>query len=150
MKRMISICERFGIALCYLFGSQQQQGLACLQGAEIEAQDPESDIDVAVVFIAKPHNAVDTYAKLSLEFGELFLPFHLDLVFLDEVDHLIQFEAIQGINIYSKDDSTRDTYESKVMAFAGDESFIFKQNERDFLEALRDGYFEFEYQAHSG
>lgn len=150
MKSIINICERYGIALCYLFGSQKKQGLACLEGAKIEVEDPESDIDFAVSFIAEPENAVDTYAKLSMDLGEIVFPFQADLVFLHEVDHLIQLEAIQGISVYAVDGTVRDSYELKVMAFAGDETVIFKKNEKDFLEAVRDGYFQFEYQAHPG
>jgi uncharacterized protein len=150
MKSIINICERYGIALCYLFGSQKKQGLACLKGAKIEMEDPESDIDFAVSFISEPENAVDTYAKLSMDLGEIVFPFQADLVFLHEVDHLIQLEAIQGINVYAVDGTFRDSYELKVMAFAGDETVIFKKNQKDFLEAVRDGYFQFEYQAHPG
>ena len=131
MKSINHICEQYGIALCYLFGSQKKQGLACLKGAKIEVEDAESDIDFAVSFISTPENAVDTYAKLSLELGEIALPFQADLVFLHEVDHLIQLEAIQGINIYAVDGTVRDSYELKVMAFAGDETVIFKKNEKD-------------------
>jgi predicted nucleotidyltransferase len=147
MDRIINICNKYHIALCYLFGSQKEQGLARLHGADIEVEDQESDIDFGVWFISPPKNTVDTYAKLSLELGELLFPFRIDLVFLHEVDHLLQFEAIQGLNIFAINDMTKDAYESNVMAFAGDETVIFKKNEKDFLEAVRDGYFEFKYQA---
>lgn len=150
MKKIIEICTRYDVALCYLFGSQKEQGLALLHGDEIEVEDPESDIDFAVSFISPLEDAVDTYAKLSLELGELVFPFQVDLVFLHEVDHLIQFEAMKGINIFAVGELVKDTYESTVMAFAADETEIFKQNEKDFLEAVRDGYFKFEYQAHPG
>lgn len=150
MKSIIDICERYDIALCYLFGSQKKQGFACLEGAKIVVEDPESDIDFAVSFISEPENAVNTYAKLSMDLGEIVFPFQADLLFLHEVDHLIQLEAIQGINVYAVDGTVRDSYELKVMAFAGDETVIFKKNEKDFIEAVRNGYFQFEYQAHPG
>ena len=102
------------IALCYLLGSQKEQGIACLQGVEIEVQDPESDIDFAVLFISVPKNSLETYAKLSVELSELLSPFRADLVFLHEVDHLIQLEAIRGINIFAIDDGIKETYELKV------------------------------------
>jgi len=69
---------------------------------------------------------------------------------LHEVDHLIKLEAIKGINVYSLDQGYRETYEEKVMMFASDEIEIFKLNERDFLEAIDNGYFEFEYKADRG
>jgi len=73
--------------------------------------------------------------------------FKTNLLFLHEVDHLIQLEALKGINIYSKDQENKEAYEEKVMMFAADELEIFKLNDRDFLEAIDNGYFEFEYQA---
>ena len=150
MKNIDHISEQYGIALCYLFGSQKKQGLACLKGEKIEVEDAESDIDFAVSFISTPENVVETYAKLSVELGALVFPFQADLVFLHEVDHLIQLEAIQGINIFAVDGTVKDNYELQVMAFASDETVIFKNNEKDFLEAVRDGYFKIKYQANPG
>jgi uncharacterized protein len=150
MQKITEICGRYDIALCYLFGSQKEQGIACLHGVEIEVQDPESDIDFAVLFFTPPKNIVETYAELSLELSELVCPFRADLLFLHEVDHLIQLEAIRGINIFAANEDFKENYELTVMSFPADEIEILKRNEKDFLEAIRDGYFEFEYQAHPG
>ncbi|MBM4135724.1 MAG: nucleotidyltransferase domain-containing protein [Nitrospira sp.] len=147
MKQIDKICKRYNVALCYLFGSQQEQGEARLEGKQVEVVDTESDIDFAVLFKTPPVNSLETYALLSLEFQELITPFKADLLFLHEVDHLIQLEAIKGINISSFDDGFRDEYEEKVMMFAADELEIFKMNEKDLLEAIDNGYFEFEYKA---
>ena len=84
---------------------------------------------------------------MILELQSLISPFEADLLFLHEVDHLIQLEAIKGINIYSVDEEYRESYEEKVMMFSSDELEIFKRNEVDFFEAIDNGYFEFEYKA---
>jgi len=147
MKKIEEICIRYNIALCYLFGSQKNVGDAILEGKQIELVDTESDIDFAVLFMIPPENTLETYAYLSLEFQELISPFRADLLFLHEVDHLIQLEVIKGINIYSVAEEFKDAYEEKVMMFASDELEIFKLNERDLFEAIEDGYFEFEYKA---
>jgi len=147
MKRIKKICNKYNIALCYLFGSQQNNGKAILEGKKVEISDPEADIDFAVLFTKPPENTLETYAYLSLELQELVYPFRADLLFLHEVDYLIQHEAIRGINIYSADDELKEAYEEKVGMFASDELEIFKLNERDLFEAIEDGYFEFEYKA---
>jgi len=144
---IVEICKNYNIVLCYLFGSQQEQGLAIFQGKRVALTDSESDIDLAVLFKEVPNNHLDAYARLSLDLQDLISPFKADLLFLHEVDHLIQLEAIRGINVYSFDDTFRETYEEKVMMFASDELEIFKLNERDFFEAIDNGYFEFEYKA---
>lgn len=141
------LCLRFKIALLYVFGSQAQIGLRILQGREPGIADPEADIDFAVLFEKLPEDALKTYALLSVELQELVSPFRADLLFLHEVDHLIQLEAIREILIYAVNDALQDTYEERVRMFAADELQIFRRNEKDMFEAMDDGYFEFEYQA---
>lgn len=147
MNEIQKICKRYNVALCDIFGSQKQQGKALLEGKHLEPTDPESDIDFAVLFTNPPQNTLDVYASLSLDLQDLVSPFKSDLLFLHEVDHLIQLEAIKGINIYAIDERYKDIYEEKVLMFASDELVIFKLNEKDLLEAIENGYFEFEYEA---
>jgi len=147
MKQIEDICKRYNIALCYLFGSQQAEGADILSGKKLNITDSESDIDFAVLFVSPPENALETYASLSLELQDLVAPFRADLLFLHEVDHLIQFEAIKGFNIFSSDDRLREEYEEHVMMFASDELEVFKLNEKDLFEAIDNGYFELEYKA---
>lgn len=148
MKNIEAICKRYGIALCYIFGSQAETGKALIEGKTMESPAPGSDIDFAVLFAKIPHNSSRIYAEVSLEFEEIVRPFRADLLFLHEVDHLIQLEAINGINIYAAHEEIREEYEEKVMMFASDELAVFKLNEKDMLEAIEHGYFEFEYKAH--
>lgn len=119
-----------------------------LLGNPIETVDAESDIDFGVLFVSLPANPLKTYAHLSIELQDIVSPFRVDLLFLHEVDHLIQLEVIQGRCIYSLNDELRESYEERVMMMAGDELEIFKRNEKDLFEAIEDGYFEFEYKAH--
>jgi predicted nucleotidyltransferase len=150
MNKIKEICKKYGIALCYIFGSQKNIGKAILEGRDVEIRDPESDIDFAVLFNVLPQNTIETYAYLSLDLDEIVSPIRTDLLFLHEVDHLIQLEAIKGVNIYSIDEKFREEYEQKVMMFASDELEIFKLNEKDLFEAIEDGYFQFEYKADRG
>lgn len=147
MKQVEEICKRYDLALCYIFGSQKEEGKALLEGRHVELTDSESDIDFAVLFPTPPSNNLEVYASLSLDLQDLVSPFKADLLFLHEVDHLIQLEAIKGINIYSLYKEYREAYEEKVMMFSSDELEIFKRNEADFFEAIDNGYFEFEYKA---
>ncbi len=148
MERVSEICKKYGVVLCYLFGSRKDIGMALLKGERPAVEDPEADIDFAVLFGEPPQNPLQTYALLSLELQDLVTPCRADLLFLHEVDHLIQLEAIKGTCLYCIDEELREEYEEKVMMFASDELEVFKLNEKDFFEALEDGYFEFEYKAH--
>lgn len=150
MKQIEKIFKKYGIALCYLFGSQKEIGRSVLAEDQVKVVDPESDIDFAVLFLNPPDNPLQVYALLSLDLQDIVSPFKADILFLHEVDHLIQLEAIKGVNIYAVDEEVREIYEEKVMMFALDELEIFNLNERDFFEAIEDGYFEFEYKANRG
>lgn len=146
MKPVEKICKKYDIALCYLFGSQKTTGKEIIDGKEVEIFDENSDIDFGVLFRILPDDPIETYARLSIEFMELVSPLKADLLFLHEVDHLIQLEVIKGINIYSINKPFQEEYEEKVMMFASDELEIFKLNEKDLFEAIENGYFEFKYQ----
>lgn len=100
-----------------------------------------------MLFSNPPLDSLETYARLSLDLQDVLTPFKVDLLFLREVDHLIQLEAISGVNVYAIDDDTRELYEERVMALAADELEISKRNERDLLEAVKNGYFQLEYKA---
>lgn len=146
MDKITQICKKYNIALCYLFGSQKELGKELLKGKKPDITDPESDIDLGVLFLSPPSDTLLTYAALYTDLQDIVSPFKADLLFLHEVDHLIQLEAINGINIYSVNDEFMDQYEERVMMYASDELEIFKLNEKDLLEAIDNGYFEFEYQ----
>ncbi len=147
LRKLESICAAGGIALCYLFGSQKDLGLSILRGGETKPGDPESDLDFAVLFREPPRNPLDAYARLSIELGSLVAPLKADLLFLHEVDHLIQLEAIRGICLYAVNEAFREEYEEKVMMLAADELVIFRLNEKDLFEAMDHGYRRFEYKA---
>lgn len=150
MDRIQEICTKYDVALAYLFGSRQEYGISLLQGKRVEVPDAESDIDVGVLFTTLPEDTLTTYVHLSLELQDIFSPSQADLLFLHEVDHLMQLEVIRGVCIYSVNEEVRESYEEKVMMMAADELEIFKRNEKDLFEAIEHGYFEFEYQADRG
>jgi len=122
-------------------------GKQFLDEKNLTPSDPEADIDFAVLFEERPEDALKTYARISLEFQSLVSPFKVDLLFLHEVDHLIQLEAIKGICIYASDENFREEYEERVMMFSADEMEVFRRNEKDLFEAIDHGYFDFEYKA---
>ena len=146
------IMNRYGAALCYLFGSQAAAGVKRLQdlhghGGDATEADPESDVDFAVHFADPPADALNTYAFLSLDLQGLVAPMRADLLFLHEVDPLIRLEAIRGTCVYAMSQEFQLTYEEDVLRCAADALALFRRNEEDFLDALQHGYFNFEYQA---
>lgn len=143
-----NIAEKYGIVLIYLFGSQPENGARYLQGNNINAEDL-SDLDLAVSFKSIPSRPMKIYGALYVELSEIFEPFHIDLVFMHEVDVLFQYEIIKGKRIFEEDESLADELEEMVMKRAEDLAFKKRIMNREILEAIEDGYIEFEYRADS-
>ncbi|MDI6802121.1 MAG: nucleotidyltransferase domain-containing protein [Thermodesulfovibrionales bacterium] len=138
---LTEIFKKYDVRIAYLFGSRKDDGIAFLSGKDVKF-DKEADLDIGVVFEKLPIKAFKIYGELYADLSILFEPFNIDLVFLQETDALFQYEAIKGALIYSYEESFLDDYEEMVMKLASDMAYKKIEFERDFLEAVRDGYFE--------
>ncbi|MBE0461829.1 MAG: nucleotidyltransferase domain-containing protein [Candidatus Aminicenantes bacterium] len=143
-----NIAEKYGIALIYLFGSQAENGARYFKGDNINPEDL-SDLDLAVSFKDVPSHPMKIYGALYKELSEVFEPFYIDLVFMHEVEILFQYEIIKGIRIFEKDESLADEFEEMIMKRAEDLAFKKTMLNREILEAIEDGYIEFEYRPDS-
>lgn len=148
LEKIKNLAEKYALSLIYLFGSQANEGYAYLTDEKIIAGDAP-DLDIGVWLIKIPDEPVFAYGDLFREFSKVFDPFAVDLVFLHEVETLIQYEIICGKRIYEKDESYADEVEEKIMKLAEDLNFKKIVMEKDTMEAIRDGYFEFEYSPNS-
>ncbi len=116
--------------------------------AYLNAEDI-SDLDLAVSFKSIPSDPMKIYGVLYKELSEVFEPFSIDLVFMHEVDTLFQYEIIKGIRIFEKAESLADEVEEMIMKRAEDLAFKKRIMNREILEAIEDGYIEFEYRTDS-
>jgi uncharacterized protein len=139
-----ALAENNNLLLIYLFGSQADRGKKYLQGEDVKP-DAFSDLDIAIVFENPPREAMMTYGILYKDFSKIFEPFTVDLVFMYELDTLFQYEIIQGSRIYEKDELFADEFEEMLMKRSEDLSFKKKFFDSEIMEAMKDGYFEFEY-----
>ena len=135
---------RYGISAIYLFGSQADTGKKYVDSEEV-TPDRFSDLDVAVAFEIPPQEVIKTYGELYKDISILFDPFNIDLVFMHEVNTLFQFEIIKGVRIYEKNTTQADEFEENIMKRAEDLSFKKRVFDKEVMEAIKDGYFEFEY-----
>ena len=139
-----AFAERHHIHLIYLFGSQADNGKRYLQGETVMVDDA-SDLDVAVLVDVSSYKAVEMYGILYRELSMIFDPFAVDLLLMHEVNTLLQYEIIKGERIYERDESYADDYEEHIMKMAGDLSFKKRIFNSEVMEAMENGYFEFEY-----
>jgi len=138
------LLRSYQVKIAYFFGSQKEAGMAFFVGEERKI-GKRSDLDIGVVFEKLPVKPFEVYSELYADLSAIFEPFKIDLVFLQETDVLFQYEAIKGEPFYCEEESFLDDYEEIVMKQAADLSFKKIEFERDFLEAVRDGYFEIEH-----
>ncbi len=143
-EKLTHIFKKHGVRIAYLFGSQKEAGIAFLEGGAPKIDD-EVDLDIGVVFKIFPEDAFEAYGELYADLSLFFEPFTVDLVFLQETDALFQYEAITGELVFSDDELYLEEYEEQVMKRASDLSFKRNEFEKDFLEAVKDGYFEIEH-----
>jgi predicted nucleotidyltransferase len=141
---ILSVAKRYGIVLIYLFGSQADNGKRYLEGKDV-MPDAFSDLDVAIAFENPPAEAIEIYGILFKEISEIFDPFHIDLVFMHEVNTLFQYEIIKSVRIYAKDELYADELEESIMKRAEDLLFKKRILDNEIMEAIENGYFEFEY-----
>ncbi|MCL6611014.1 MAG: nucleotidyltransferase domain-containing protein [Peptococcaceae bacterium] len=117
------IASDYGIALVYIFGSQVQTGLDLLAGAQREICDPLADIDIGVVFKAGlpgPADRIDLYSSIYNRMEDLFAPFPVDLVFLEETHSVFQANAVCGECVYCCSPGFKEIYEENVLRRAAD------------------------------
>lgn len=122
-KKIKQIAEKFNIALIYVFGSQVEAGLDLLKGIPREINDPMTDIDIGVVFLnglpeAKKKHIL--YSSIYSALHEIFMPYPLDLVLLQETHSVFQGEVVCGECIYFITKEFKDNYEEKVLMRAAD------------------------------
>ena len=137
MKRLREICQKYNIALVYLFGSQKENSFKLLNGEKVDIKDPLADIDVGIVFIHSIEDIPERYkiySNIYNDFEDLFLPYHLDLVFLQECHSVFQTEALLGICVYSISEEFKDEYEMMVLRRAADFKYVLDKYAEDALE----------------
>jgi hypothetical protein len=137
MKRLRDICQKHDIALVYLFGSQKENSLKLLNGEKVDIKDPLADIDIGIVFsqdIESIPERYKVYSNVYNDFEDLFLLYHLDLVFLQECHSVFQTKALLGIYIYSISEEFKDEYEMVVLRRSADFKYVLDKYTEEALE----------------
>ncbi len=133
------IGQRYKVLAIYLFGSMANEGMALLENKTSGNIDPLADLDVGIVFvqaITDPKERIKIYGRLYIDLSDLFSPFPLDLVFLQETGVMLQFEAINNQLIYSYDNDQRIEYEERVIKYYQDWKPVYDRYAKEVLEAI--------------
>ena len=115
-----------------------------LEKGDVSPYDPYSDLDLGVAFfdpeiLRDRRGELRLYGQLLDDLSALFHPFRLDLVFLEETDYLVQYEAIKGRNIFKQSEILLADYVERVLKYAAERKFEADRFHREVLEAIREG-----------
>jgi hypothetical protein len=116
-----------------------------LEKGGVSPYDSYSDLDLGMVFLnpeifKNTRKKLQVYGHLFDDLSALFSVFKLDLVFLEETDYLLQYEAITGINIFKGNDISLSDYMEHVLKYAADWKFEVDRFHQEVMEAIRDGH----------
>jgi predicted nucleotidyltransferase len=140
LKLINYIAENNNIALVYIFGSRVITGLDLLKGVRRKNNDPLADIDIGVVFksgLPSPRKRPELYTSIYNQMEDLFIPFPVDLVFLQETHSVFQANAICGRCIYYFSLDFKETYEENVLRRAADFRPFLERYLDEMLEEVR-------------
>ncbi len=74
------------------------------------------------------------YSNIYNDLEDLFLPYHLDLVFLQECHSVFQTEALLGICVYIISEEFKDEYEMMVLRRSADLKYVLDKYSKEALE----------------
>ena len=140
-----TICRKYDVRLAFLFGSMAEAGYGfLLEEGQVSPYDPYSDLDLGVVFLDREifentRVKLQLYGHLLDDLSALFHSFRLDLVFLEETDYLIQYEAIKGMNVFKQSDIVLADYIERVLKYGADWKFEVDRFHHEVMEAIRQG-----------
>ena len=137
---LATIAKKYNIILIYVFGSQVGTAINILKGITKIPEDRMADIDVGLVLQKKlpaPKEIFQFYSFIYNELQELFNPFPLDLVFLQETHSVFQAQAICGECIYSLSPSIKEKYEEDILRRAADFKPFLKMYLDEILEEVK-------------
>jgi len=138
-SKIEEIAKKYEIGLIYLFGSQKDNAKKIIDGKKVRIDDTLTDIDIGVVFafdLLQEEKRYKLYALLYNELEDIFLPYKLDLVFLQEQHSVFQAEAIMGYCIYSQSEEFKDLYEEDILKRAADFKYVLDKYYEERLEEL--------------
>ncbi|MFZ5648493.1 MAG: nucleotidyltransferase domain-containing protein [Bacillota bacterium] len=139
-KLINDIALKNDVALIYIFGSRVKTGLDILKGARRKNDDPLADIDIGVVFrtgLPAFRRRPELYSSIYNQLEDLFTPFPVDLVFLQETHSVFQANAINGRCLYFLSPEFRETYEENVLRRAADFRPFLEMYLDEVLEEVR-------------
>ena len=123
MNRVLELahlCERFGVALLYVFGSRAEEVEQWLSQEKLALATGGSDVDVGVRPKSGRLHQVRDKVALTNALEDFLGCDRVDLVILPEADPFVAVAVLRGERLYAEDSYLADEYELYLLRRAGD------------------------------
>ena len=114
------ICQKFNVAILYVFGSRADEVYGWLDGAIAELTPGPSDVDVGVKAMPGVQWSFHDKVLLSIALEDLLGCSRVDVVALDTANPFLADEIVRGNRLYARDEYEADEYDLYVLRRAGD------------------------------
>ena len=120
MQSIAELCERYDIALLYVFGSQALAVWEWVTNGKSFDPLAGHDVDIGVKLLPNHRIATMQKVKLAQDLEELLCVPRVDLVCLEEADPFLAANIIRGERLFTANVHAADEYELYVLRRAGD------------------------------
>ena len=114
------MCQRFGVATLYAFGSRGREALDWQQGRIDAMAAGLSDVDVGVRPVSGQAWTLDDKVGMAIALEDLLACGRVDLVVLPEADPFLAAEIIRGERLFARNEHDADEYDLYILRRAGD------------------------------
>lgn len=118
--RLQKLCEAFGVAILYAFGSRALEVLRWVEDEVDQLTPGPSDVDIGVLPLPGRAFTVEDKVRLAILLEDLLQTSRVDLVLLPEADPFLAANIVRGERLYAHDRYTADEYDLYVLRRAGD------------------------------
>ena len=115
-----ALCEQFGVATLYVFGSRSDEARRWLASGNVALGSSASDLDVGVLPLRGRLEPPKERVRLANALEDLFAVRRVDLVLLPQADSFLAANVIRGERLYAVDPARADEYELFILARAGE------------------------------
>ena len=136
-KALKELCNKYGVAIMYVFGSRAQEiRNAVARGGEIDSTN-SSDIDIAVKMLDGVMLQIRQKIEFAIDLEDLFGVGNVDPGLLTEADPFLAVNIIRGERLYCVDEKEADEYELYILRRAGDLAPFERHRIRNILKPVR-------------
>ena len=120
LEALDRICQGFGVAILYVFGSQAQKVRNWVEEQSDQLPVDFSDVDIGIKGQPGRTFSVTDKVNLSIALEDLFRSKRVDLIVLPEADPFLAAEIIRGERLFVRDEHEADEYDLYILRRAGD------------------------------